>query len=193
MNKVNKEVRFEVPTLPQKDNSSGTYVSKAKWRQDRPLILVVACSDGRYQKALDDFLGSRLGIFDYDRLYAPGGPGALVPSVISYFRGVQFQDEAKFLIDVHLIERVILIMHGPEVEEGPPDATCADYMRRLPGSAARVISEQQEKDLSKIYSFIQRYAPKVLVEIYTAEVLTDLTVQFVTIPLVSDSYYPSYK
>ena len=52
------------------------YVSERRWSEERPRVLVVACSDGRLQEAVDDFLQNHLGILDYDRLYAPGGPGA---------------------------------------------------------------------------------------------------------------------
>src|ERR1700710_1992926 len=103
------------------------FVSRQPWGKDRPRILIIACSDGRYQQPLDDFLNQHLGITHYDRLYAPGGPGALAHSTLSYFRGEQFRQESAFLIDAHNLEEIILIFHGPVEQGGPLEATCADY------------------------------------------------------------------
>src|ERR1043166_5732753 len=85
------------------------YISSKQWLGERPRILVVACSDGRYQVCLDEFLHNHLGIDHYDRLYAPGGPGALASSTLSFFRGEQFRQEALFLIEAHLLDEIILI------------------------------------------------------------------------------------
>lgn len=37
------------------------YVSRARWDDERPGVLVIACSDGRLQENLDDFLTGHLG------------------------------------------------------------------------------------------------------------------------------------
>ncbi len=81
------------------------YVSTRVWQTARPRILIVACSDGRYQQSLDEFLNNHLDITHYDRLYAPGGPGALASSTLSYFRGEQFRQESAFLVDAHGLGR----------------------------------------------------------------------------------------
>ena len=45
------------------------FISANTWIIERPHVLVVACSDGRYQKPLDEFLREHLNIVDYDRMY----------------------------------------------------------------------------------------------------------------------------
>src|SRR3954469_12285442 len=128
------------------DPSSPPYISKSLWLLERPHILVVACSDGRYQKALDEFLRTHLGIFDYDRMYVPGGPGALASSSLSYFRGDQFRQDTAFLIECHEIESVLFIFHGPSLNGGPIEAVCADYDRKMPHASPAEIHAQHEKD-----------------------------------------------
>src|SRR5438093_10113980 len=94
------------------------FLSTSLWTSDRPRVLVVACSDGRYQEPLDEFL-AQLGILDYDRLYVPGGPGALASSSLSFFRGEQFRQDTAFLLDRHQVGRIVLIFHGPVPNDGP--------------------------------------------------------------------------
>ena len=84
------------------------FVSGHIWSVERPRILVVVCSDGRYQPSVDEFLSRSLHIEHYDRLYAPGGPGVLSSSLHSFFRGDQFRQEMNFLVHAHLLDRIIV-------------------------------------------------------------------------------------
>lgn len=102
-----------------------TLVRTPRWVPDRPRTLVVACSDGRLQKGVDDFLHHRFGLTDYDRLYVPGGAGALAASGMEFSRATRFRRECSFLIEAHQVERLILLFHGPS-ENGPPETVCAD-------------------------------------------------------------------
>jgi hypothetical protein len=109
----------------------------------------VACSDGRLQEAVDEFLDGSLGISHYDRLYLPGGPGSLSAAGIKFMRGNQVGEELQFLIEAHQIEQVILIYHGP-ASDGPADAICADYRRIYPAFDPEGIRKQQEIDTEEI-------------------------------------------
>lgn len=153
-------------------------VSSNLWQFDRPHVLVVACSDGRYQKALDEFLRQDLGITYYDRMYVPGGPGALASSSLSYFRGDQFRQETAFLIERHGINRVVLVFHGPQQGSGPPEATCADYDRKMPYASPIEIHTQHEKDLIEILRGMRRENRDLIIEIFRAEVREDYRVVF---------------
>src|SRR5437870_5274745 len=155
------------------------FLSSKKWLQERPRILVVACSDGRYQECLDDFLNNHLGIDHYDRLYAPGGPGALASSTLSYFRGEQFRQEASFLIEAHFLDEIILIFHGPAFPDGPKEANCADYKRKMPGARSDEINRQQETDLKEALKTLLKSGSAVRLSVYRAEVRADGRVQFV--------------
>ena len=94
------------------------------WSAKRPRTMVVACSDGRLQSATDDFLLSELGLAEFDRLYVPGGGGALSASDRDLFRAQQLRGECRYLVELHEVQRVILLFHGPAVD-GPAESVCA--------------------------------------------------------------------
>ena len=137
--------------------------------------------------SLDEFLNKNLGINHYDRLYAPGGPGALAHSTLSYFRGEQFRQESAFLIDAHNLEEIILIFHGPSEKGGPLEATCADYRRKMHGARTSEIYQQQEKDLQEAVKAVIRANSALRVRAFRAEVCADLRVEFVPLPITTPS------
>jgi hypothetical protein len=157
---------------------SDTYISDVTWLDERPRVLVIACSDGRLQEAVDEYLGS-LGIQRYDRLYAPGGPGALATSGLDFVRSGQFRKECAFLVDAHRIEEVIMLFHGP-AEDGPSHALCADYLRKLPSASAGKVDQQQRDDIPAILR--DAFSQKALrVRIVRCEVRGDGRIQFVSL------------
>lgn len=165
------------------------FVSTHVWQTERPRILIVACSDGRYQQSLDEFLDNHLGITQYDRLYAPGGPGSLASSTLSYFRGEQFRQEAAFLVDAHSLEEIIFVFHGPIYREGPPEATCADYRRKMPGASTQEIYRQQETDLQEAVKAVIKANRDVQVRAFRAEVRADMRVQFLPLTVNRQETY----
>ncbi len=159
------------------------FVSSYLWEKSRPRILIIACSDGRYQQSLDDFLYRHLGITHYDRLYAPGGPGALAPSTFSYFRGEQFRQESAFLIDAHSLEEIIFIFHGPVEHGGPLEATCADYRRKMHSARTAEIYKQQETDLQEAAQAAVKANKNIHMRAFRAEVRADMHVEFVPLQI----------
>ena len=121
------------------------FVASGPWKHQRPSALVVACSDGRLQENLDDFLSNALRITQYDRLYVPGGPGALANSGLELLRPEQVRREVQFLVSAHQIEDVVMVFHGPSAD-GPAAALCGDYKRRFSGRSAAELRAQQEQD-----------------------------------------------
>lgn len=119
------------------------------WDANRPGALVVACSDGRLGPALDAYLAEELGLELFDRLYMPGGPGALASSGYEYLRADHFIRECRFLIGAHQIERLYLVFHAP-APDGPEEAMCADYTRKLPGRSVEELRGQQERDAEEL-------------------------------------------
>ena len=168
---------------PPDGETAKSFVSTRLWQAARPRILIVACSDGRYQQSLDDFLNNHLGITHYDRLYAPGGPGALASSALSYFRGEHFRQEAAFLVDAHGLEEIIFIFHGPMNREGPLEATCADYRRKMYGANTLEIYRQQQEDLQEAVRTVLKANKDVQVSAFRAEVRADMRVQFVPLKI----------
>lgn len=154
------------------------FVSRAPWNDNRPAVLVIACSDGRMQEHTDDFLHNRLGISHYDRLFAPGGPGALAGTTDNFARSEAFRRECAFLIRAHKIEDIYLIFHGPS-EDGPAHATCADYIRRQSFLTPNEIRAQQQKDAVELLRSDIALGMTVRMHAYRCEVRSDLRVQFV--------------
>lgn len=153
------------------------YSASAKWYPDRPHVLVAACSDGRLQESVDEFLTNHLGVTSYDRLYLPGGPGALSTSGVEYIRSENHKKELKFLIEVHEIEQVIFLFHGP-APGGPADSICADYARVLGLNDSGKVARTQEQDLSELTTYFLSW-PHIKVHAFRCEVDAERTVRFV--------------
>jgi hypothetical protein len=140
-----------------------------KWTPDRPHTLVVACSDGRLQEQTDAFLTHRLGLTGFDRFYVPGGGGALASSGRDFIRAEQLRRECAYVIELHEISRVILLFHGP-APDGPPDAVCADYKRKLPWTSPQLLRDQQRRDAIDLIQRSIQWAGKAEVSAYRCEI-----------------------
>ena len=162
------------------NDSAATYASRLPWNDERPRILVIACSDGRLQENVDDFLQNHLGITRYDRLYTPGGPGALAMSGVEFLRAEQFRRECEFLVAAHRVEEVFLIFHGP-AEGGPDAASCADYRRKFPRQSSEELRDQQERDAAELLRRGFGWHDPVRVHIWRCEVTAGEGVQFVNL------------
>ena len=149
-----------------------------KWTPDRPHTLVVACSDGRLQKQTDLFLNGQLGLEGFDRFYVPGGAGALVSSGRDFIRAQQLRRECAYLIELHEVERVILIFHGPS-ETGPPSAVCADYRRKLPWASPALLSDRQRVDALELIDIKSEWAVNAEVLAFRCEIDAAYDVSFV--------------
>ncbi|MBI5092321.1 MAG: hypothetical protein HZB26_07735 [Candidatus Hydrogenedentes bacterium] len=148
-----------------------------KWDPARPHVLVIACSDGRCQEQTDEFLSLQLNIEQYDRLYVPGGPGALCPSGVEYLRADYYRRECNFLLDAHDIEQVVLLFHSGAAD-GPDEAMCADYRRKLPYRTTAELRAQQEMDARELIQHVSAFHGKVRIHLYRAEVGLDGAVAF---------------
>jgi hypothetical protein len=154
------------------------HLTQAAWNSHRPQALVIACSDGRLQEHLDDFLHLGLGITHYDRLYVPGGGGALAFSGVELIRPDAFRQECRFLLAAHGIRQLYLIFHGP-ADDGPEEALCGDYRRKLPWASAAEVLKQQAADALEVRRI--DWGPAVRVYTYRCEVRGDNRIQFVVV------------
>jgi hypothetical protein len=127
---------------------------------------------------VDEFLNSR-GIQHYDRLFVPGGPGALASSGFELLRLDQLRRETKFLVEAHKIEEVFLIFHGA-ASDGPEHACCADYKRKLPGTSSDEVNAAQEGDVVELRRLFE-WPINLKLHIYRAEVGSDGKVRFVSL------------
>ena len=153
-------------------------LSTKEWSVERPHVLVVACSDGRLQEQIDEFLSTQLDITQYDRLYLPGGPGALAGNGLEDDRADRHRQECRFLVEAHGITDVILIFHSGSAD-GPEEAMCADYVRKLPDLTTAQLRARQEADVPELLHLVFGEPPELRVRVYRAEVTPEGPVQFV--------------
>jgi carbonic anhydrase len=84
--------------------------------------LVIHCIDYRLQKSLNDWLGRRFGLSDYDRVSLAGG----VFDFSTILKQVEISDR------LHKIQKVILINHedcGAYGQESTPERHAHDLMQ----------------------------------------------------------------
>lgn len=137
-----------------------SYQSTSQVNRADAEVLVVHCSDHRFQAGIRDFLdrGLKLGE-NYDLFIMPGGPQCLtlveyLPK-FSWVGGKWF----RYLVDNHELKRLILIAHQD----------CGWY-ETLPlhlHSSAKP-RDRQEEDLRRARSSLMKEFPEIVVELYYA-------------------------
>lgn len=133
------------------------YASSIPFDLVRIHAAAVYCSDGRFGEQFDDMLQTHLQLPKYDRLALPGGPGCFADHAESHREGEAMAVELEFLVNVHELERVILIAHE----------NCAYYAQALQVPVAE-IEREQRKDLKKAVKRVQQIAPNLQVETFFA-------------------------
>jgi hypothetical protein len=162
-----------------------------QWEPQRPRILVVACSDGRLQEATDLFLARALGVRQYDRLYVPGGGGALSASGREFIRAGQLRAECRFLVEAHHVDHLVLLFHGPAVG-GPAESTCADYRRKQSWANPDQVRAQQEADVRDLLGRRSDFAGDAELSIFRFEVSADTSLSVRTMHADSSAQPPSH-
>ena len=165
-----------------------TWALGMDWQPDRPRVLVAACSDGRLQEATDAFLARALGVRQYDRLYLPGGGGALAASGADFVRAEKVRQECRFLVEAHGVEHLILLFHGP-APGGPPEAVCADYRRKHAWQRPDQVRAQQEADVRDLLGRRPAFAGEARLSVYRFEVTADGALEVA--PLHVDAVSPA--
>ena len=163
---------------------SAHFRSALRWDPTRPHVLVIACSDGRLQEPTDEFLSAALGIRQYDRLYVAGGGGALSPSGKEYLRAQQLRRECKFLVEAHDVQEIVLLFHGPAAD-GPSEAMCADYRRKLPALSIAKLRDQQQRDADELLTRRDEWAANARVRVFRCETRADGGLEFVALNATS--------
>jgi hypothetical protein len=151
--------------------------SFGQWQPDRPNTLVIACSDGRLQEATDEFLNHHLGISRYDRLYVPGGGGALSQSGGDFLRSHQLRRECRYLVELHDVRQIVVLFHGPTAG-GPLEAACADYRRKMPWAKVSALRERQEQDATDLRERREDWAGSASVLAFRCEVSPNGSIHF---------------
>lgn len=123
-------------------------------------VLVVHCSDHRFQAALYEFLNLGLNLNEnYDLLVIPGGPQCL--TLIEYLPKFSWASWKwfRFLLEAHAPKRIILIAHED----------CGWY-KSLPFHlhASSEPRRRQEEDLRRVRHALRKDFPDLTVELYYA-------------------------
>ena len=131
--------------------------SKTPYEHTRIHAAAIYCSDGRLGEHFDDFLTNGLKLPRYDRVALPGGPAALSDHAESRLEHAAVADELKFLVEVHGLQRVVLIQHQ----------NCAFYTNRL-GLSGFGVESQQRDDLIAAAAFVREITGVTQVDAYFA-------------------------
>lgn len=134
---------------------TGSYASPLRYVSARMHAAALYCSDGRVGEHFDDFLHTGLGMPRYDRLCLPGGPACLAGYPQAHLEEQGVLDELKFLVEVHKLQRVVLIQH-----QG-----CAFYASRLELKEPR-LELVQRADLVRAAAFVHRVTGLDAIEAY---------------------------
>ena len=133
------------------------YVSRVPFESVHPKALAVYCSDGRFTEAVED-LAHHLGHSRIDTLTLPGGPALLNRWASDYLESEGIMRAARFLIEGHHIEDVLLLAH----------AGCGYYQSRHGALGPEISAEQQLKDLHFGAKELQIAYPHLRIHLYLA-------------------------
>jgi hypothetical protein len=133
------------------------FASKAPYEAQRIHAAAIYCSDGRMGAHFDDFLSNGLKLPRYDRVALPGGPAALAEHPETKLEHAAVADELKFLVEVHGLQRIVLIQHQ----------NCAFYTGRL-NLTGFGVERQQLADLASAARFVAETTRVKGVEAYFA-------------------------
>jgi hypothetical protein len=123
-------------------------------------VVVIHCSDPRYQPHFQAFLYSGLELTHYGLIAIPGGPEHLSPSEKSDALRSQGAAWFDFMSRLMMAERCILIGH----------ADCRWYIANGIETDETRLKEHVSRDLIAAREGIRRRFPKVQVELYFAEI-----------------------
>ncbi len=147
------------------------FESQTPYQSERIHAAAIYCSDGRIGEHFDDFLSSGLKLPRYDRVALPGGPAALAEHRETMLEHAAVADELRFLVDVHGLNRIVLIQHQ----------NCAFYTHRL-GLSGFEVERHQRDDVHRAAEFVREITGVENIDAYFARQL-DGTIRFEAIGL----------
>ncbi len=133
------------------------YESSIHFDAQRMRAAAVYCSDGRFGEQFDDLMHNALDLPSYDRLAIPGGAACLARHFNTYREEEGVVEQLRFLVNVHGLERVVLIAHE----------NCAFYTHRLQISPLQLESQQRE-DMIKAIDRVHSISSNLIVHAFFA-------------------------
>lgn len=134
-----------------------SFISESEFDASHPTALAVYCSDGRFNRAVEELL-RHLGHPRLDTLTIPGGPGLLQHKTSGYSDCDTFSRSAEFLIREHHVTVVVLLAH-----EG-----CGYYARKFPDLSPEQIRARQLDDLRHASAELAETHPRLRTEEFIA-------------------------
>lgn len=130
-----------------------SFTSESEFDASHPTALAVYCSDGRFNRAVEELLRD-LGHPRLDTLTIPGGPGLLNHKTSGYSDCDTFSRSAEFLIREHHITAVVLLAHDG----------CGYYARKFPDLPPDQIRARQLADLHHASAELADTHPRLQIE-----------------------------
>jgi hypothetical protein len=148
------------------------FVSETRFDTNRIGAAAVYCSDGRFGDQCDDLMHAGLQLPRYDRLAVPGGAACLASHFATYREAEGVVEQLRFLVQVHGLERVVLIAHE----------NCAFYTKRLNISPLQLESQQRE-DMTKAVRKVRSISSNLIVDAFFARIARDDSISFEAVEL----------
>ena len=148
------------------------YESSVRFDAKRIRAAAVYCSDGRFGEQFDDLLHNALQLPRYDRLAVPGGAACLASHFATYREDEGVFEQLRFLVNVHGLERVVLIAHE----------NCAFYSERLHVSPLQ-LETQQRNDIRKAVQRVRSLSRTLSVNAFFARKHEKGVIQFESVEL----------
>ena len=144
------------------DEAQPAFTSSQPFDAQRIRAAAVYCSDGRFGEQCDDLLHNGLHLPRYDRLAVPGGAACLAGHFAAYREGETVITQLRFLVEVHRLERVILIAHE----------NCAFYGERLSVRPLQ-LEWQQKEDMKAAIRRVRSLSERLAISVYFARIHGD--------------------
>jgi hypothetical protein len=144
-----------------------SFESTVRFDPARIRAAAIYCSDGRFGEQCDELLHHGLALPRYDRLALPGGPAFLASHFLTYQADEAAFVQLRFLVEVHGLERLVLIAHE----------NCAYYGERL-RLVPPQMELQQHADLREAARRVRSLFPHLHVESFFARKENGDTIRF---------------
>ena len=155
---------------PRGPAAGASFVSRVPWDPDRPKVLVVCCSDGRFHGPIVDFVDHEVSD-RADLLALPGGPAVVDPWNSSFDEARVFGAALALFEAHHDLHEAWLIAHE----------RCSYYRVRHPAATPAELAARQRADLRRAAALLRARASRLDVRLVWAAV-DDSRVVFTTVP-----------
>jgi hypothetical protein len=135
------------------DELACIYQGSIAWRNETGRVLVIACADGRFRDAREEFLRQYCQIQRADAILFPGGPASFLISAPWFFA---LRPQIEFLQKAHDVQRLIAVAHDD----------CAYYGAKYPQFDVIKRKSQQIADLRECREDLRKLIPGIVIELY---------------------------